>query len=91
MGKVFKLPPSNKARKELLARYSLYSGRADMDPQGRLLIPEELRKAGMVDQEVSVTGEGNLMRVTILSRLRESVQGKPMLAAHEDELAELGL
>ena len=45
LGKVFKMPASHPARKNLLARYSLYGDRADMDPQGRLLIPEELRKS----------------------------------------------
>jgi MraZ protein len=91
LGKVFKMPPSHPARKSLLARYSLYGGRADMDPQGRLLIPEELRNAGMVNEDVSVTGEGNLLRVTVVSRLRESVQGKPMAAQETDALAECGL
>jgi MraZ protein len=91
LAKVFKMPPSNSARKSLLARYSLYGGRADMDPQGRLLFPEELRNAGMVNEDVSVTGEGNLLRVAVVSRLRESVQGKPMLAQEMDALAESGL
>jgi hypothetical protein len=40
---------------------------------------------------VSVTGEGNLLRVAVVSRLRESVQGKPMLAQEMDALAESGL
>jgi MraZ protein len=91
LAKVFGMPASHPARKDLLARYSLYGGRADMDPQGRLLIPEELRNAGMVNEDVSVTGEGNLLRVTIVSRLRENVQGKAMPAQHTDALAENGL
>jgi MraZ protein len=91
LAKVFKMPPSHPARKSLLARYSLYGGRADMDPQGRLLLPEELRNAGMVNEDVSVTGEGNLLRMAILSRLRESVQGKPMPPQEMDALAESGL
>jgi MraZ protein len=91
LAKVFKMPPSHPARKSLLARYSLYGGRADMDPQGRLLIPEELRNAGMVNEDVSVTGEGNLLRVTVVSRLRETVQGKAMPAQEMDALADCGL
>ncbi len=55
------------------------------------LIPEELRNAGMVNEDVSVTGEGNLLRVTVISRLRESVQGKAMAAQETDALAECGL
>jgi transcriptional regulator MraZ len=91
LAKVFKLPPSNAARKGLLARYSLYGGRADMDPQGRLLLPEELRNAGLVNEDVSVTGEGPFLRVAVVSRLRQNVQGKAMPASEMDELAQFGL
>jgi MraZ protein len=91
LGKVFKMPASHPARKNLLARYSLYGDRADMDPQGRLLIPEELRNAGMVNEDVKVSGEGILLRVTSVKSLRENVQGKPMPANEMDELAEFGL
>jgi MraZ protein len=91
MAKVFKMPASHTARKGLLARYSLYGDRADMDPQGRLLMPDELRSAGMVNEEVKVSGEGTFLRVTIVKRLRESLQGKAMAATELDALAEFGL
>ena len=65
---------SEEARKKLLERYSLYGDRADMDPQGRLLFPDELRNAGMVNVEVKVSGEGTLLRVKGLNSLRESVK-----------------
>ena len=91
MAKVFKMPASHTARKGLLARYSLYGDRADMDPQGRLLMPDELRSAGMVNEEVNVSGEGTFLRVTIVKRLRESLQGKAMAATELDALAEFGL
>jgi MraZ protein len=91
LAKVFSMPASHPARKDLLARYSLYGGRADMDNQGRMLMPEELRTAGMVNEDVSVTGEGILLRVTVVSRLRESVHGKHITAPNMDALAEFGL
>jgi hypothetical protein len=62
-----------------------------MDPQGRLLMPEELRNAGMVNEDVKVSGEGILLRVTSVKSLRENVQGKAMPASEMDELAEFGL
>jgi MraZ protein len=74
LAKVFKMPKSLPARKKLLERYSLYGDRADMDPQGRLLFPDELRNAGMVNVEVKVSGEGTLLRVKGLNSLRESVK-----------------
>src|SRR5215469_2610029 len=62
--KVFAMPQSHPARKALLARYSLYGDRADMDPQGRMQMPEELRKKAQLAGEVKVSGEGTLLRVT---------------------------
>ena len=90
-GKVMKIPPSNTARQDLVARYTLYGAKAEMDPQGRVLLPEELRGAGLVNEDVSVMGEKNLLRVTALSRLKEKVQGKPMPPQNMDALAGFGL
>ncbi len=89
--KVMKMPPSNKSRQDLVARYTLYGAKAEMDPQGRLLLPDELRAAGMVNEDVSVMGEGNLLRVTPVSRLKEKVHGKLMTPESMDELAGFGL
>jgi MraZ protein len=90
-GKVMNVPPSNMARQDLVARYTLYGAKAEMDPQGRMLLPEELRSAGMVNEDVSVMGEGNLLRVTALSRLKAKVQGKAMQPQNMDALAGFGL
>jgi hypothetical protein len=57
-----------------------------MDPQGRLLFPEELRNAGLVDLEVKVSGEGTLLRVTSLKSLRESVKANPFTPQEVDSL-----
>jgi len=86
MAKVFKMPKSHPARQKLLERYTLYGDRADMDPQGRLLFPEELRNAGMVNVEVKVSGEGNLLRVKSLNSLRENVKASPFSAQDLDAL-----
>jgi DNA-binding transcriptional regulator/RsmH inhibitor MraZ len=62
-----------------------------MDPQGRLLLPEELRSAGMVNEDVTVMGEDNMLRMTVLSQLKEKVHGKPMIDENMDALAGFGL
>ena len=65
---------------------------AEMDNQGRMLLPEETQDPGHGERGRNVVmGEGNLLRVTVLSRLKETVQGKPMEAANMDALAEFGL
>lgn len=89
--RVFSLPQSNPARKMLLARYNLYGDRADMDPQGRMQIPEELRRKADLTGEVKVSGEGNLMRVTSLKGLRESVEASDLTPEMLDSLSGFGL
>ena len=89
--KVFAMPQSNPARKMLLTRYNLYGDRADMDPQGRMQIPEELRAKADLSGEVKVAGEGNLLRVTSLKSLRESVEGSALTPEMLDSLSQYGL
>jgi MraZ protein len=91
LGKIFSMPKSLPARKKLLDRYNLYGDRAEMDPQGRLLIPEELRNAGLVNVEVKVSGEGSFLRVTSLQTLRESVSTNPLTPQEDDTLAGYGV
>jgi DNA-binding transcriptional regulator/RsmH inhibitor MraZ len=62
-----------------------------MDPQGRLLFPDELRNKGMVDVEVKVSGEGSLLRVTPLNTLREIVSTNPITSQIEDSWASYGV
>lgn len=89
--KVFAMPQSNPARKVLLDRYNLFGDRADMDPQGRMQIPDELRTKADLSGEVKVSGEGNLLRVTSLKGLRESVEASELTEALLDSLDEYGL
>ena len=91
LAKIFAMPKSLPARKKLLERYNLYGDRAEMDPQGRVLMPEELRNAGLVNVEVKVSGEGSFLRVTSLQVLRESVSASPLSPQEEDSLAGYGV
>jgi MraZ protein len=89
--KVVAMPQSSLARKMLLARYNLYGDRADMDPQGRMQIPDELRKKADLSGDVKVSGEGTLLRVTSLNRLRENVDGSEFTPEMLDSLSGFGL
>lgn len=86
MGKILKMPKSHPARIKLLERYNLFGGRADMDPQGRVQLPEELLEAAELSGDVKVSGEGSYLRVTSLKKLRESVQANPLTAQEIDSL-----
>jgi len=86
--RIFKMPKGLQLRKKLMASNALFGERVDMDPQGRLLMPEELRKVGMVNVEVKVSGEDTLLRVKSLTGLRQSVKGNPYTAQDAEVLNE---
>ena len=89
--KIFTMPKSSEARIKLLASYNLYGDRADMDPQGRLLFPEELRNAAQLTGDVKVSGEGHFLRVTSLEKLRARVKNNPFTPTEIDSLTKYGL
>jgi len=91
MAKILTMPKSHPARVKLLGRYNLYGDRADMDPQGRLQFPDELRSSAELTGEVKVSGEGNFLRVTSLEKLRATVKQNPLTSEEIDSLTEYGL
>ena len=84
--KIFAMPQSNPARRILLARYNLYGDRADMDPQGRMQIPEELRTKAELTGEVKVSGEGSFIRLTSLKKLRLKAESEELTPEMLDSL-----
>ena len=70
--RIFEMPQSSPARKILLRKYTRFGSLVNMDPQGRMPIREELRTAADLAGEVTVTWEGNLLRVTSMTTLRET-------------------
>lgn len=88
---LLKLPQSLTARRKLMDLHALFGGRVDMDPQGRLLLPEEFRNRNILVGDVKVSGEGKLLRVTSMERLEKRVEENPMTAAELDTLTEYGL
>jgi MraZ protein len=88
MAKVFKMPVSHPVRIKLMESYTLYGDRAEMDSQGRLLFPEELRNEGFVNVDVKVSGDNTRLRVKSLTGLRQSVKGNPYTAQDAEVLNE---
>ena len=91
MAKIQSLPKSHKVRVKLMALNNLYGGRSDMDSQGRMSFPEELERTAELTGEVKVLGEGDILRVTNLKKLRESVAQNPLTDQEADSLADFGL
>lgn len=90
-GKILSLPKAHTGRKKLLAANTLYGSTVEMDPQGRLLISDELQQDAALNGEVKISGEGNLLRVTSVQMLREKVKGNPLTPEEIDSLTESDL
>lgn len=71
------MPQSHPLRERLLRLYSRFGKQVSMDPQGRMPIREELRETADMTGEVTVTWEGNLLRVTPMKLLRETPKLTP--------------
>jgi MraZ protein len=69
---------------------NLYGAHLDMDPQGRLQIPPELREDAELFGEVKVYGSGKYLRITSVKKLRDLVKAKPILPQHKDEMKAQG-
>ena len=86
--RIFAMPQSHPLRERLLRLYGRFGKQVSMDPQGRMPIREELREAADMTGEVTVTWEGNLLRVTTMKLMRETEKLTPQ---ERDELKDYRL
>lgn len=82
--KLAEVAQSNKIRQRFLDVTSRYGQLVEMDTQGRLLLPQELREEAKLTGEVIVISKDTILEVVNADEFREVA--KPMT---EDELAEL--
>ena len=83
--------PGVPAKKKWLDRTSYYGQVAEMDAQGRVLIPQVLRESANAVGEVVVFGKLNFLEVANHDQFRAKLEAEPMTAEDEAALAELGL
>jgi MraZ protein len=91
MGKVFMMPKTHPARVKLLANYTLYGDKVEMDPQGRMQLPEKLRQTADLTGDVKVSGEGPLLRITSVKRLEAAAEQNELNATDYAALSAFGL
>ena len=87
--KLAAIPAMNAARKSFLDITNFYGQMAEMDGQGRLLLPQLLREAARLTGDVVVLGAQSFLEVAN----RESFEAKvkALTAEHQAALAALGL
>jgi MraZ protein len=87
--KLAQIPSMNPAKQKFLDITSYYGQMADMDAQGRLLLPQLLRETAKVTAEVVVFGKQTYLEV--LNHEAFKAQLAPLTDEEQRALAEFGL
>ena len=89
--KLAAIPSMNPAKKKYLDVTNYYGQMAEMDAQGRLLIPQLLRETAKVTGEVVVFGVQTFLEVVNHDSFRAEMDAAPMTEADQMALSEFGL
>ena len=86
-----RMPSTNPSRLRFLDRVSYFGQAADLDAQGRVLIPLRLREAATMNGEVDVLGQVNFLDVWNHERLTTKMQREPYTDDDARALSEFGI
>lgn len=89
--KLAQIPNFNPAKKKLLDRYNYYGQEAEMDAQGRVLLPQILREKANVMGDVVVFGMQTYLEVANKDAFVANMDANPLTAEDEQALAGFGL
>ncbi len=89
--KVALLPTNDSARQIYMMRTSFYGQESEIDGQGRILMPQLIRKDAEIFGDVSVLGYLNYLDVWNMERIEQYLSQNPFTAEHESMLARLGI
>jgi MraZ protein len=84
-------PSFNPAKKKLLDRVNYYGQMAEMDQQGRVLIPQILRQTAKVEGDVVVFGMQTYLEVTNREAFEQKLASEPLTEEDAQTLASFGL
>ena len=89
--KLAKIPNMNPAKQKFLDVTSYYGQTAEMDNQGRLLVPQLLRETAKVMADVVVFGKQDYLEVANREMFEAELKSAPLTAEDQAALADLGL
>jgi MraZ protein len=89
--KLVAIPNFDPAKRKLMDRYNFYGSEAEMDAQGRLLIPQILREKANLMADVVVFGNQTYLEVANREAFVANMDANPLTAEDEQKLAEYGL
>jgi MraZ protein len=84
--KLGQLPSNNVAKRKFLMRTSYFGQQAELDGQGRLLLPAVLREAAQTMGEVDVFGALNYLDVMNHTRVLDKLKNEPYTDADDTAL-----
>ena len=88
--KLQEIPRMEPAKQKLQKFTSYYGILAQMDPQGRILIPQALREDAQISGDVIVIGKNDHLEVWNSEIIRTSLKEDPLTDADRDKLAAQG-
>jgi MraZ protein len=89
--KLGRMPSSHPSRLRFLDRVNFYGQQADLDAQGRVLIPARLRETATMNGDVDVLGLYNYLDVWNHDRFMTKLQREPYTDDDARALSEFGI
>jgi MraZ protein len=89
--KLANVPGTSPAKQRFLDRVNFYGQLAQLDKQGRVLLPQILREPAAMAGEVAVLGQHNHLAVWNQARLREKFEKEPFTEEDGRALSEFGI
>ena len=89
--KLAAMPSTHPARQRYLDRINYFGSDAELDAQGRVIIPARLRDAATMNGDVDVLGQVNYLEVWNHDRLVAKMQREPFTDDDARALSEFGI
>lgn len=89
--KLAAIPSFHPAKKKLMDRVNYYGQTAEIDTQGRLLLPQILRESANLMTDVVVFGMQSYLTVANHENFKRNMEENPLTPEDEKELASFGL
>jgi|SRR5580658_3065147 MraZ protein len=89
--KLAAMPSSHPAKEKLLMRLNYFGQEAELDGQGRLLLPQVLREKANLIAEVVVHGSEERLRVSNHEQYEQDLASNPITAEDKMEISKYGL
>ena len=88
--KLQETPRMDKSKVKYQLATDLYGAMSEMDPQGRILLPQRLRESARLSGDVVVCGRKDHLEVWNQQTISEEVETNPLTAEDIEHMAEMG-